>query len=64
MFRIEITTIQDNKEFCYTDDFVSAITCALKHVDAEDVDEVKVFQCEWDGHPRSDRGKLVWGKVR
>lgn len=64
MFRIEIITKQGEKYCHYADALKVAIAYAKANFAIEDVEMVSVFQCEYDGHPRNDKGELVWEKNR
>lgn len=60
MFRIEIITKENNQFFHYADDRESAMAYAMKNAEIEDVADILVFKCQYDGNPRDDKGELVW----
>ena len=44
MFRIEIISVQGNKDFQYADNYEAAIEYASRNACVEDVSQVMVFQ--------------------
>ena len=64
MFRIEIITKQGDKYYHYADTLKVATAYAKANFAIEDVGMVSVFQYEYDGNPRSDKGELVWEENR